>query len=83
MKTKTVKDYTEFAVEKACELLAINSPSGYTDEAADWIVAQFKELGYKAKKTVKAAAKKIPDAAEKKPAKKPAAKKTAKKAEEK
>ena len=55
MKTKTVKDYTEFAVEKACELLAINSPSGYTDEAADWIVAQFKELGYKAKKTVREA----------------------------
>jgi putative aminopeptidase FrvX len=53
MKTKTVKDYTDYAVEKACELLAINSPSGYTDEAADWIIAQFKELGYKAKKTVK------------------------------
>ena len=28
MTKKTVKDYTDFAVEKACELLAINSPSG-------------------------------------------------------
>ena len=53
MTKKTVKDYTDFAVEKACELLAINSPSGYTDEAADWLIKEFKELGYKAKKTVK------------------------------
>ena len=27
MKTKTIQDYTDLAVQKACELLAINSPA--------------------------------------------------------
>ena len=48
-----IKDYTDYAVEKACQLIAIDSPSGYTDEAADWLVKEFKELGYKPKRTLK------------------------------
>ncbi|MCR4804388.1 MAG: M42 family metallopeptidase [Clostridia bacterium] len=48
-----IRDYTEFAVEKACELLAIDSPTGYTEEAADWLIGQFKALGYKPRKTNK------------------------------
>jgi len=28
--------YTEFAVEKTCELLAIDSPSGFTELFLNW-----------------------------------------------
>lgn len=39
------KKYTEFAVEKTLELLAIPSPSGYTKEVAEYVKAAFEELG--------------------------------------
>lgn len=42
------KKYTDFAVEKTLELLAIPSPTGYTKEAADYVQKAFSELGYKA-----------------------------------
>ncbi|MCQ2561292.1 MAG: M42 family metallopeptidase [Clostridia bacterium] len=50
---KTIKDYVDYSVEKACEILAIPSPSGYTQEAADWLIKELKALGYKPKQTIK------------------------------
>ena len=47
------KLYAEFAVEKTCELLAIDSPSGFTDKAAQWIKNEFSELGFPAVITAK------------------------------
>ncbi|MBR6425654.1 MAG: peptidase M42, partial [Oscillospiraceae bacterium] len=35
------------------ELLAIDSPTGFTDKAADWVQKAFSELGYDARKTNK------------------------------
>lgn len=42
------KKYTEFAVEKTLELLAIPSPSGYTKEVTAYVQKAFSELGCKA-----------------------------------
>ncbi len=47
------KIYTDYAVEKTVELLAIDSPSGYTDAAAEWVRDAFATLGFDAKITVK------------------------------
>ena len=48
-----VKEYTDFAVEKAVELLSIDSPTGYTMNAAKWVKKEFEALGYEAEITVK------------------------------
>ena len=37
-------NYADYAWEKAAELLAIDSPSGYTAEAAKWVKNAFEEL---------------------------------------
>lgn len=47
------KSYAEFAVKKTCELLAIDSPSGFTDKAAQWVKNEFSELGFPAVITAK------------------------------
>lgn len=47
------RKYAEFAAQKAIELLAIDSPSGFADKATDWVAEEFSSLGFKAKKTVK------------------------------
>ena len=46
-------NYTEFAVQKTMELLAIDSPSGYTRAAEDYVAAQFAALGCPVQCTVK------------------------------
>ena len=46
-------NYTEFAVQKTMELLAIDSPSGYTRTAEDYVAAQFAALGCPVQRTVK------------------------------
>lgn len=50
---ETIREYTDYAVECALEFLAIPSPSGYTEKAADWIVKTFSELGYEPERTRK------------------------------
>ena len=45
--------YVEFAVEKTMELLSIDSPSGYTDAAAEACLAAFRALGCEAWRTGK------------------------------
>lgn len=47
------KDIARYAAEKAVELIAIDSPSGYTDKAANWVKNEFESLGYNAKLTEK------------------------------
>ena len=47
------KTYADFAWEQAAELLAIDSPSGYTAKAAQWVKDAFEKLGFDAKITVK------------------------------
>ena len=45
--------YAEYAWEQAAALLAIDSPSGYTDKAAVWVRDAFRSLGFPAELTVK------------------------------
>ena len=47
------KTYATYATEKAVSLLAIDSPTGYTKAAAEWVRAEFTALGYPAEITVK------------------------------
>ena len=42
------KPYTDYAIEKTVELLAIDSPTGYTAEAAEYVKNEFEALGYPA-----------------------------------
>ena len=48
-----LKKYTDFIVDKTVELLGIDSPTGYTQEAAKWVKQEFENLGFKAKMTNK------------------------------
>ena len=41
-----MEQYTTYAVEKAVELLAIDSPTGFTKVAADWVKKEFEALGF-------------------------------------
>ena len=49
------KRYIDYAVEKTLELLRIDSPTGYTREAALWVKDAFAALGYPAQITNKGA----------------------------
>jgi Cellulase M and related proteins len=53
MEEKKFEQYTDYIMEQTKSLLAIDSPSGYTEEAADYVVKTFEELGYKPQKTTK------------------------------
>ena len=46
-------DYADFAWEKTARLLAIDSPSGFTDRAAKWVCAEFQQMGFNAALTTK------------------------------
>lgn len=45
--------YAEFAAEKAVELLAIDSPTGFTHQAEAYVLNAFSSLGYTAQRTTK------------------------------
>ena len=45
--------YADYAWEQAAELLAIDSPTGFTNKAAIWVRDRFAELGYEARLTQK------------------------------
>ncbi|MGN1370127.1 MAG: M42 family metallopeptidase [Aristaeellaceae bacterium] len=47
------RKYADFAWEQTAALLAIDSPSGYTAAASQWVQAEFAKLGFDAKLTVK------------------------------
>ena len=43
MKKLNLKKYTEFAVKEAVALLGIDSPTGYTAKAAQWVKDEFEK----------------------------------------
>lgn len=45
--------YTEYILEKTKQVLAIDSPSGYTKEAVEFVCQAYRELGYEPIVTVK------------------------------
>ena len=45
--------YTELAWSRTKELLAIDSPTGYTDKCAEWVQQAFTEMGFDARMTNK------------------------------
>ena len=45
--------YAQLALENTVRLLGIDSPSGYTENAAKYVQAQFAQMGYDAKITRK------------------------------
>ena len=47
------KIYADFAWEQTSQLLAIDSPSGYTQKAAQWVKEAFESLGFAATITTK------------------------------
>lgn len=49
----SMKKYAEYAIEKTCQILAIDSPTGFTDRAAEWVRKEFSALGYSARITQK------------------------------
>lgn len=48
-----MENYVNFAVEKTVQLLAIDSPTGYTAQAEEFVLREFAALGFPAKRTVK------------------------------
>ena len=55
MKNKNfdITNYVDFILEKTKEVLAIDSPTGYTENAAEYVINEYKKLGYDAELTVK------------------------------
>ena len=46
-------DYTKFIMDETVKILSIDSPTGYTDDAADFIMTELRGLGYAPVKTNK------------------------------
>ena len=53
MKKRSLKKYTDYIVKETEALLNIDSPTGYTEEAAAWVKREFEALGFEAKYTNK------------------------------
>ena len=53
MKKISLKKYTDFLVKETETLLNIDSPTGYTEEAAAWVLEEFRKLGFEADLTNK------------------------------
>ena len=47
------RTYAEYAWEQTAALLAIDSPSGFTGRAAQWVKESFEHLGFSAEITTK------------------------------
>ena len=47
------KTYARYAADQAAALLSIDSPTGFTAEAASWVLDAFTKLGFDAQKTAK------------------------------
>ena len=45
--------YADYSWEQAAALLAIDSPTGFTDQAAKWVQSAFSSLGFSAQLTTK------------------------------
>ena len=49
----TETNYVDYIVEQTKKILSIDSPSGYTKEVAEYVMNEYKALGYEPKLTVK------------------------------
>ena len=47
------KEYADFAWEQTAALLAVDSPTGFTEKAAQWVQKAFADLGFDARLTTK------------------------------
>ena len=47
------RQYATYAAEQAAKLLEVDSPTGFTDRAADWVLQAFRDLGFSARMTGK------------------------------
>lgn len=47
------QQYATYAAQQAAALLGVDSPSGFTDQAAAWVLEAFQNLGFEAQKTTK------------------------------
>ena len=47
------RKYADFAAQEAVRLLDIDSPTGYTEAAAEWVKNEFSALGFEAHTTAK------------------------------
>ncbi len=50
------RKYADYAWEQAAAILAVDSPSGFTDNAAKWVKSAFENLGFSARITTKGGA---------------------------
>ncbi len=50
---KISEKYADYILEETRKILAIDSPSGYTGNVAEYIIKEYEKLGYKAVMTVK------------------------------
>ena len=48
-----MKEYVDYIVDTTSKLLAIDSPTGYTKNAAEFVMEEYRKLGYEPKMTVK------------------------------
>ena len=48
-----MEEITKYILEQLQNLLSIDSPTGYTKNVADYLMAEYKKLGYTPKRTVK------------------------------
>lgn len=39
-------NYLDFIIDRTCKLLAIDSPTGYTDKAAEFVMNELREMGF-------------------------------------
>ena len=53
MKQIDLTKYTDFIVEEAAKVLAVDSPTGYTAQAAELVFQEFQAMGYAPEMTVK------------------------------
>ena len=53
MKKINLKKYTDYMMDEAVKLLAVDSPTGYTAEAAELVCSELRALGYAPEKTIK------------------------------
>lgn len=50
---KNSEKYMKYILEQLQKLLAIDSPSGFTEKAADYLIEEYTLLGYQPRKTIK------------------------------
>lgn len=48
-----VNEYVDYMIQETKDILAIDSPSGYTKEVADYVMGEYRKLGYQPHMTVK------------------------------